>query len=139
MKFSFNKEQSRSIIYSLIISLLLFIIPIISSILGYRIIDAFIALSISELGIAAIWLFIRMGLFSTSSYGSRKALKMSFEKKNKKFGTFDDQKKSKFNIAEYNSPMDLEENSSAKSKAGIYTMFILGSIELLISIIIVYS
>lgn len=137
-KIRLTKDDKRSIVYGLIVTLLLLLIPVISFFKNFDVNNALVTLSITQLGIASIWLIVRFGLFSTSSYGTRKYAKTKLHKKNNKIGVYEKQNQSKITISEYNSPKDIEEKSNYKSKYGIYSMFAFGVLELLITLSVIF-
>ncbi|CAM9140089.1 DUF3899 domain-containing protein [Mycoplasma marinum] len=133
-------QKNKQFIIGLSLSLILLLSFITAMIVGkYKYTDTLVALSVGQLCIAIMWMIIRVGLFSTSSLGMRRYTKSHLHKKHEKIGVYNETKKSQIKVNEYNSTNDIEENSSYKSKIGIYTMFIIGFIELLISIIVIFA
>ena len=130
----------KNIFKGLIISLFISFLYIYGAINSEKIDDAIITVAMVQLGIATLWLVIRMGLFSTASYGSRNFAKSSVQNKNKKIGIYDSKDvKNHIRFKKNESPMELEEKARRKSKVPIYTMFVIGVIELIAALIKIYS
>ncbi len=126
-----NEKNRKQIIMGLIISLMISSIIIVGYAIHSRPSSIWAALCAVQIGIALLWLVGRLGAFSTSRYASRNTTRQALNRKAIKQKT-----KDKYLLKRLESPFELEKNEVKKSKAGIWTMLIIGLIYLIITLII---
>jgi len=125
----------RPLIHALIITLLFIILIITMVLLGYEPGIWILTAGILETSFGLIWLFIRMGMFSSTQYGMRRFANSSINRRKKKLGVYEEEKKKEIvKIKEYDSSIEVEKNSKLKDKWRIIFIISFGIILILTSL-----
>lgn len=133
-----NKIDWKSITIGLVWTTIILLVMLTKIFYVITWLDVFIAISITELGVGLIWLFITYGMFSTTRYTYNKAIISRRDSKLKKHGVFIDgdkkNKKKDLIFKEKNTALDYEKRGN-KSRQGIYLMIIVGLVILISTLI----
>jgi len=125
----------RPLIYSLAITLLFIILIIVMVLLGYEPGIWILTAGILETSLGLIWLFIRMGMFSSLQYGMRRFANSSINRRNEKLGVYKEEKKKQYvKIKEFDSSLEVEKKSKEKNKWTIIFIISFGIILILTSL-----
>lgn len=129
------KKIIKPLLHSTIITLIFTILLVIMIILGYEPGIWVLTVGILELSFGLLWLFTRMGLFSSSQYGLRRYANSSVNRRKKKLGVFEEKEKREIlKIKEFSSSADIEKDSKFKDKLRIYFVMAYGVLFILISL-----
>lgn len=125
-----TKLNKKEIIKGLVISLVVFIVIIsVGYGIGSKESAIWPAAVVTDYAIAGLWLVALFGGFSMSSSASRKVGRSILEKNNNKLGAYSDKERK-----QAKTPWEIERDNKKKSKQGVYTVAIVATIILLISI-----